>query len=53
MNFSKKAILFPGNNQQISSQADAILLLSLISGRNPDLLIGQHVKQLLNFKNPI
>ena len=41
---SKKVILFPGNNQQISSQADAILLLSLISGRNPDLLIGQHVK---------
>lgn len=41
---SKKVILFPGNNQQISAQADAILLLSLISGRNPDLLIGQHVK---------
>ncbi len=41
---SKKVILFPGNNQQISRHADAILLLSLISGRNPDLLIGQHVK---------
>lgn len=36
-------IIFPGNNQQISNKADAILLLSLISGRNPDLLIGQHV----------
>lgn len=36
-------ILFPGNHLQISKQADAILLLSLISGRNPELLIGQHV----------
>jgi putative glycerol-1-phosphate prenyltransferase len=35
--------LFPGNNQPISSAADAILLLSLISGRNPELLIGRHV----------
>jgi len=36
-------ILFPGNNAQISSKADGILLLSLISGRNPEYLIGQHV----------
>ncbi|MFM2268445.1 MAG: hypothetical protein RL757_1886 [Bacteroidota bacterium] len=36
-------ILFPGSPQQINPNADAILLLSLISGRNPDLLIGQHV----------
>lgn len=36
-------ILFPGSIQQVSDQADAILLLSLISGRNPELLIGQHV----------
>ena len=36
-------IIFPGNNLQISSYADAILFLSLISGRNPDLLIGNHV----------
>lgn len=36
-------IIFPGNNQQISHKADGILLLSLISGRNPDFLIGQHV----------
>ncbi|MBI9054291.1 MAG: geranylgeranylglyceryl/heptaprenylglyceryl phosphate synthase [Bacteroidales bacterium] len=36
-------ILFPGNLLQISNKADAILLLSLISGRNPDLLIGNHV----------
>ena len=40
----KKVILFPGDNQQISKFSDGILLLSLISGRNPDLLIGQHVK---------
>ena len=36
-------VLFPGNTMQIDIQADAILFLSLISGRNPDLLIGQHV----------
>lgn len=37
------AILFPGSSLHIDPSADAILLLSLISGRNPDLLIGQHV----------
>lgn len=36
-------IIFPGSIFQINSKADAILLLSLISGRNPELLIGQHV----------
>lgn len=36
-------ILFPGNILQITPGADAILFLSLISGRNPDLLIGNHV----------
>ena len=36
-------LLFPGNIMQIDKKADAILLLSLISGRNPDLLIGKHV----------
>ena len=36
-------LLFPGNNTQVSKFADALLYLSLISGRNPDLLIGQHV----------
>ena len=34
------AILFPGSNLHIDKKADAILFLSLISGRNPDLLIG-------------
>ncbi len=37
-------VLFPGGVSQIDSQADAFLLLSLISGRNPDLLIGKHVE---------
>jgi putative glycerol-1-phosphate prenyltransferase len=36
-------VLFPGNAIQFTSEADALLFLSLISGRNPDFLIGQHV----------
>lgn len=36
-------ILFPGAPSQVSKYADALLYLSLISGRNPELLIGQHV----------
>jgi putative glycerol-1-phosphate prenyltransferase len=36
-------VLFPGNLLQLSHKADSILLLSLISGRNPELLIGNHV----------
>lgn len=36
-------VLFPGNSFQLSWRADALLFLSLISGRNPELLIGQHV----------
>ena len=37
-------VLFPGNPSQISHKADAILFLSLISGRNPDFLIEHQVK---------
>ncbi|MFQ6002982.1 MAG: geranylgeranylglyceryl/heptaprenylglyceryl phosphate synthase [Candidatus Zixiibacteriota bacterium] len=37
-------IIFPGNANQVSKYADAILFLSLISGRNPHLLIGEQVK---------
>ena len=37
-------ILFPGSLLQLSSKADALLLLSLASGRNPDYLIGNHVQ---------
>jgi len=40
---STPIILFPGSPSQISKHADALLYLSLISGRNADLLIGQHV----------
>ncbi len=36
-------IIFPGDVMQVSNKADAILFLSLISGRNPDLLIGKQV----------
>ena len=36
-------VLFPGDISQITNQADALLFLSLISGRNPEYLIGQHV----------
>ena len=37
-------VIFPGDSTQISAAADAILFLSLVSGRNADLLIGEHVK---------
>ena len=37
-------IIFPGSSNQISQYADALLFLSLISGRNPQYLIGEHVK---------
>ncbi|MBC7555117.1 MAG: geranylgeranylglyceryl/heptaprenylglyceryl phosphate synthase [Taibaiella sp.] len=36
-------IIFPGSPSQVCASADALLYLSLISGRNADLLIGQHV----------
>jgi putative glycerol-1-phosphate prenyltransferase len=42
-NSSIPVYLFPGNIMQVCSKADGILLLSLISGRNPELLIGQQV----------
>ena len=42
-NLNIPVVIFPGNGLQVSEKADAILLLSLISGRNPEFLIGQHV----------
>ena len=36
-------IIFPGSESQISAYADAILFLSVVSGRNPEHLIGKHV----------
>lgn len=43
-------ILFPGSPAQLTPLADGILLLSLISGRNADLLIGQHVQAAATLK---
>lgn len=46
--------LFPGNYKQLSAKADALLFLSLISGRNPEYLIEQHVQSVPWLKeNPI
>ncbi len=42
-NCSIPVLIFPGNGLQISNKADGILFLSLISGRNPEMLIGRHV----------
>ena len=42
-NTSIPIVIFPGSVYQINQKADAILFLSLISGRNADLLIGKHV----------
>jgi len=36
-------IIFPGDEKQVSAKADAVLFLSLLSGRNPDYLIGKQV----------
>lgn len=47
---NKPIIIFPGSPNQIDEQADAILLLSLISGRNADLLIGRHVESAHKLK---
>jgi putative glycerol-1-phosphate prenyltransferase len=44
-------ILFPGSHLQIDYQADGILFLSLISGRNAEFLIGQHVVAAPILKN--
>jgi len=43
-NVSVPVVIFPGNANQVSRHADAILFLSLLSGRNPHLLIGEQVK---------
>src|SRR5664279_3459892 len=44
-------VLFPWNMLQLTLKADIILLLSLISGRNPELLIGNHVVAAPHLKN--
>lgn len=44
-------ILFPGNASQFTSEADAILFLSLLSGTNPEYLVGQQIKSAKAIKN--
>ncbi len=44
-------VLFPGDHTQITEQADALLFLSLISGRNPEYLIEQQVKSVEKLRN--
>lgn len=44
-------ILFPGDITQLTNKADALLFLSLISGRNPEYLIEKHVEAVSKLKN--
>lgn len=44
-------VLFPGSNKQVDANADALLLLSLISGRNAEWLINQHVEAAFAIKH--
>tara|TARA_X000001036_G_scaffold127271_1_gene120422 strand:+ start:146 stop:886 length:741 start_codon:yes stop_codon:yes gene_type:complete len=48
---SKPLILFPGSSSQINEHVDAVLYLSLISGRNPKYLIDEHVNSALSIYN--
>ena len=44
-------VLFPGNASQFSTKADALLYLSLVSGRNAEFLIGQHITSSIAIKS--
>lgn len=44
-------ILFPGDYSQVTNKADALLFLSLLSGRNPEYLIEQQIKSVPFLKN--
>ncbi|MBQ3655636.1 MAG: geranylgeranylglyceryl/heptaprenylglyceryl phosphate synthase [Bacteroidales bacterium] len=46
----KPVVIFPGSGSQFSDKADALLFLSLISGRNPEYLIGEQVKTAYKIK---
>ena len=46
----KPVVLFPGNLQQFAPQADALLFLSVISSRNPDMLIGRQIEAARQIK---
>lgn len=50
-NVTIPVVLFPGHAIQVDASADGLLFLSLISGRNPELLIGQHVVAAPILKN--
>ena len=50
-NTNLPVVLFPGDITQITDKADALLFLSLISGRNPEYLIGKHVASISKLKN--
>ena len=50
-NLSLPIVLFPGDPCQISDKADGILFLSLISGRNPEFLIGHQVAAISKLEN--
>lgn len=49
--YTGRVTLFPGSPEQVAPGADAVLFLSLISGRNPDLLIGRHVESGMRIRN--
>lgn len=44
-------IIFPGDHSQVTSEADALLFLSLLSGRNPEYLIEQQVRSIRRLRN--
>lgn len=48
--YEGRITLFPGSPEQVTPGADAVLLLSLISGRNADLLIGRHVESCMRIR---
>ncbi len=43
--------LFPGDHSQITPLADALLFLTLLSGRNAEYLVGQQIKSISKLKN--
>ena len=47
---AKPLVLFPGDVSQITPLADAVLFLSLLSGRNPEYLVGQQVKAVTSLR---
>lgn len=47
----KPIVIFPGDVNQITAEADALLFLSLLSGNNPEYLIGQQIKAVEKLSN--